>query len=160
MDADELVRLIEAAWRDVPYPGDGHIIHPGPPDIDDIVDYFAGTTWRGHDATDLRCHSAAFSYFTPEAFHYWLPAFMIAAVRDPRSADVILDNIPSVVAPEHPYDWRERDREHDTWRRFTQPQRDAVAAYLRYQIEQNAAYDDPSAAEREALKRLETLPSQ
>ena len=121
-----VIRQIEEAWADVPYPGDENIFTPDSYDDEDIVNYFHSTTWRGHDPVALRAHSSAFTFFTPVAFHYWLPAFMIAAIENPDEADVILDYIPRSVSNQYA---RER------WLLFTETQRNAVAAYLRFQIE-------------------------
>lgn len=143
MNATEVIRLIEDAWREVPYPGDDRIFTPDSYDDEDIVNYFGGTTWREHDPAKLRAHSSAFTFFTPEAFHYWLPAFMFAAIQNPEEADVICDRIPWSVddnyAPQR-------------WRLFSPAQRQAVAAYLRFQIER---FPDGVDAERRALGILE-----
>ena len=143
MTAPEVIRFIEDAWRDVGYPGDDRIFTPDSYDDEDIVTYFGGTTWRGHRPVDLRAHSSAFTFFTPEAFHYWLPAFMIAAIQSPEEADVVCDRIPSSVddryAPQR-------------WRLFSPTQRQAVVAYLRFQIER---FGDGVDHERRALEMLE-----
>ena len=142
MNAAEAIRLIEDAWRDVPYPGDGKIFTPESYDDEDIVNYFGGTTWRGHNPADLRAHSSAFTFFTPEAFHYWLPAFMIAAIQDPAEADVIVDYIP----------WYLTDRDvSKRWPLFSPAQRQALGGYLRFQIEH---FEGGIESERKALAWL------
>jgi len=143
MTAAEVIGLIEDAWREVPYPGDDKIFTPDSYDDEDIVNYFAGTTWRGHSPVDLRCHSSAFTFFTPQAFHYWLPAFMIAAIQNPAEADVICDFIPRSVY---------NDYAPQRWQLFSPAQRRAVAAYLRFQIER---FPDGVDDERTALGILE-----
>lgn len=143
MTAPEVIRQIEAAWRDVPYPGDDHIFTPDSYDDEDIVNYFGGTTWRGHKPADLRAHSSAFTFFTPEAYHYWLPAFLIAAIEDPGAADVIVDYIPWSLTDGCP---------SVRWSLFSPAQRQGVAACLRFQIER---FGDSVLDEREALRFLE-----
>ncbi len=143
MTAAEVVRSIEDAWRGVPYPGDDKIFHPDSYDDEDITNYFRGTSWRGHDTVKLRVHSSAFTFFAPEAFHYWLPAFLIAAIENPAEADVIVDYIP----------WSVSDRDApQRWPLFSQVQRRAVADYLRFQIEKCS---DGADDERKALGILE-----
>ena len=63
-----------------------------------IVDYFRGTTWHGHAVADLRYHSVALVFFTDAAFRYWLPAFMLAALGDAETADVIPESIELRIA--------------------------------------------------------------
>jgi hypothetical protein len=146
MTATEVIRLIEDAWREVPYPGDDKIVPPDSHEFDDIENYFRGTTWRDHSPVDLRCHSAAFSFFTPEAFHYWLPAYMIAEITCPEEADVIGEYIAWALS-DH--------RGGKAWPLFSRDQREAVAAYLRFQIE---TFKDAADHERKALSILERAP--
>lgn len=142
MTVPEVIHQIEAAWHDVPYPGDDHIFTPDSYDDEDIVNYFGGTTWRGHSAIDLRAHSSAFTFFTPEALHYWFPAFLIAEIQDPIAADVIGDYIPRSLTDGRP---------SMRWSLFSPAQRQAVLAYLRFQVEH---YGDSAGAEHEALRVL------
>ena len=77
-----LIATIEDAWSSVKYPGKKNITFNAYND-EGITDYFAGTTWRRHTAENLRRHSSAISsFFTPVAWHYWLPAYLIAAVEN------------------------------------------------------------------------------
>jgi hypothetical protein len=137
--------MIEVAWRAVPYPGDDKIFTPDSHDDEDILNYFGGTSWVGHEPGNLRAHSSAFTFFTPEAFHYWLPAFMIAAIQDPAEADVICDYIPLSLTNNY---------KPTRWSMFSPAQRQSVAAYLRLQIER---VPDASGDERDALCVLESV---
>ncbi len=79
LNKKDLISKIENAWGSVKYPGDKKIFTPDSYDNEGITDYFAGTTWKGHSIENLRRHSAAISsFFTPIAWHYWLPAYLIA----------------------------------------------------------------------------------
>jgi hypothetical protein len=142
MKAMEVVQLIEEAWRDVPFPGMKNIFTPDSYDDEDIVRYFGNTTWRGHDPANLRAHSSAFTFFTPEAFHYWFPAFLIAAIQNPEEADVIVQYIPWSL-----YDKKSARR----WRLFTDSQKRAVVSYLRYQVE---LFPEEASYERKALQAI------
>lgn len=144
MTDTEVIELIEDAWREVPYPGDDQIFTPNSYDDEDIGDYFRGTTWRGHSPLALRCHSSAFTFFTPQAFHYWLPAFLIAAIQNPEEADVVVDYIPWSLSDQYAA---------ERWPLFSRTQKQAVAAYLRLQI---GKYGDSDTADaRMALSILE-----
>lgn len=145
MTAEETIKIIEEAWKDVLYPGDENIYDPEDFDSKRVLPSFAGTTWRGHNVIELRANSCYFSYFEPKAYHYWMPAFLMAAVEDPEEADVILEYIPRSLL--------KRSREADErWSYFTAAQREAVAAYLRYQIQQFPHDND---AESKALVWIE-----
>jgi hypothetical protein len=55
--------------------------------------YFSGKSWKGLDVESLRLHESAMYIFTPEAHNYYLPAFMLASLKEPLKADIILDNL-------------------------------------------------------------------
>ena len=88
-----LAKQIEEAFADTPYPGDAFEAISATPYDEGIVEYFRGTTWKGHQVRNLRCHSAALSFFTDAAYRYWLPAFMLAHLENPGEADVIAEHI-------------------------------------------------------------------
>ena len=84
MNLDIKTRLIErikTAFSTVPYPGDQNItIHPLGLDIE-IEEYFRGKTWQGLSEEKLRYHlTDALGIFSPEGYHYFLPAFLIFAL--------------------------------------------------------------------------------
>lgn len=56
-------------------------------------EHFTGTSWDEHDFASLRKYESSMCFFTPDAFHYYLPAFMLAEVDDPVTADIIAENI-------------------------------------------------------------------
>jgi hypothetical protein len=145
MNASNVIQLIEDAWREVPYPGDDKIFRPDSYDDEGIANYFGGRTWRDHSAADLRAYSSAFTFFTPEAFHYWLPAFMIAAIQSPEEADVIVEYIAWHLGARH---------EPKGWSLFSPAQRQAVAKYFQFQIDR---FGDAAEDERKALAILEVL---
>jgi hypothetical protein len=94
MPREQVAAQIEAAFADAPSPGTEYDeISKTKYDDEGIVDYFRGTTWRGHRVQDLRCHEAAMSFFTDKAFRYWLPAFMLAELESPEEADIIAEGI-------------------------------------------------------------------
>lgn len=84
--------IIEA-FAETPRVRGGGIGSVGDPESDDLAKYFTGKSWRGHSAKQLREHASALSFFTPEGFRYFLPAFMLAELDDPVAADVIAQSI-------------------------------------------------------------------
>jgi hypothetical protein len=90
----KLVESVENAWKDVPYPGDENIFTPLSYDDEGITEYFKGTTWKNHKIADLRAHDVAISvFFTPEAYHYWLATYLIAAIEDPDELSQGMDSL-------------------------------------------------------------------
>ena len=86
----EIEKTIRAAFAETPIPS-GKLTDTY--DDEGVSDYFKGSHWDGHSAEKLRYHSCALSFFEPAAFRYYLPAFMIAEIQDPETADIIAENI-------------------------------------------------------------------
>jgi hypothetical protein len=121
----ELKAAIETAFADTPAPGDNFEDISATQWDEGIVDYFRGTTWRGHAVRDLRCHAAALSFFTDKAFRYWLPAFMLAELEDPEGeADIIAESIAYKFLPS------EFGRPDARLEQFSAAELEAIAAFL------------------------------
>src|SRR5690349_8547569 len=93
MPKEEVSRKIERAFAETPAPRREFTDISASYDDEGIVAYFRGLSWRGHQAGELRKHDAALSLFTDKAFRYWLPAFMLAELEEPETADVIAERI-------------------------------------------------------------------
>lgn len=77
----QLIEAISAAFNDRAYPGDDRLC--GSDYGDEPAEYaleFKGLDWRTLHPEFLAYHYPALSFFTSEAFAYFLPAFMIADV--------------------------------------------------------------------------------
>lgn len=91
-----LRQTIVAAFKDVAYPGDNNITrcpyHCS--ECRRIATFFKGKTGGGNiTLEELRNYHVALSLFTPEAFHYFLPVFMLASMVGYEKGDVIPDSI-------------------------------------------------------------------
>ena len=84
MTVAEIKNVIERAFAETPHPGNNFSDISATQWDEGIVDYFRRSTWRGHQTTNLRKHVAALSFFTHKAFRYWLPAFMLAELEEPK----------------------------------------------------------------------------
>ena len=115
-------RLIEAAFADTPRP-DPPLVEPTYDD-EGVSDYFAGRTWRGNRVVDLRFHEAALVFFTPDAFRYYLPAFLLASLDDREEADVIPDHVVDHFSHHARPSWAKRVES------FSPAECDAIIAFL------------------------------
>ena len=124
---------IESAFADVAYPGDDHIAdHKDCPECDDVRAHFRGSSWRGHTVDELQQYQSALPLFTPQAFQYFLPAFMLVSLGAWPQADNIPNSIMYMCLPPKPdkdaglhLHWRER------YEILTPRQREAIVGYLR-----------------------------
>jgi hypothetical protein len=118
----DLREQIERAFDQTPMPA-GILVDPLSDD-EGVSNYFRGRSWRGHKVQDLRFHEVALSFFEPEAFRYYLPAFMLATLEDPAAADIIPHGILfHLSAPDDPRVWARLCA-------FAPGELDAVAAFV------------------------------
>jgi len=127
MTAEEVITLIKNAFADTPNPSGR--LSADTYDDEGTHDYFSGTTWDGHDVAMLRKHEAAMSFFTPEAFRYYLPCFMLAELTDPKTADILGEYVVSQFARSEG-NWE--DKRSKRVGQFTSGERRAIIAFLQY----------------------------
>lgn len=125
-----LKQIIEEAFAEVPYPGDNNITrcpyHCS--ECRRIAEYFKGRQWTGYEIEELRNNNVALSLFTPEAFQYFLPAFMLASVDFYEKGDIIPDAI------RFHFEYSQEAKGHFVVRmsKFSPAQRKAMIDYLVY----------------------------
>lgn len=88
-----LCQQIESAFEHTPSPGTADDEISRTPADEGVADYFRSRSWHYHTVKTLRWHSCALIYFTANAFRYYLPAFMLAELKDPEVADAIRESI-------------------------------------------------------------------
>jgi hypothetical protein len=77
--------IIERSFAQVPRPSDEDLVEsPGHEELED-TEPFRGKAWDEIGHPTLLRHQYALFWFTPEAFHYFLPAFLCAALDNPGS---------------------------------------------------------------------------
>jgi hypothetical protein len=124
------LELIEAAFADVPYPGDDHIVdHQDCPECDDVRDFFRGKSWRELKFPELHAFHGSLPLLTPEAFHYFLPGYMLAATMNWEQADMIPYSVITIGGY---FDdaWNVKNEARENRKIFCVKQRQAIAAWL------------------------------
>lgn len=126
--ADDVRLAILRAWQaSVPPPPDR--ISATTYDDEGVGAYFRGRTFEGHEVAALRYHSVGLSFFTPEAFAYYLPAYLLAVLKDRETADTIYDSIFFHLSPKQlGMQWADSYRARIAG--FTEEQKQAIGAYL------------------------------
>lgn len=125
--------LIEEPFSDVPYPGDDNITnHPGCLECEEIREYFRGKSWRDLESLDLYPYQAL-SLFTPEAFHYFLPGYMLATLNANGPAlDMVAYGVISLGGYRGQADASIEKHAISRLCLFTKEQREVIAEYLRF----------------------------
>ena len=147
--------LIESAFAAVPYPGDDNITrctHADCLECEEIAAHFRGTTWRDHTIKKLWQFNSAIALFTPPAFHYFLPAFMIQSLGRWDAANEIPNFIAYQFLPSKP---GMQQYHLERWQLLNQRQREAIAAFLREYLNSHSADYVPDRADIEqTISRL------
>jgi hypothetical protein len=137
MDAPAVKKQIEAAWANVPYPGDENLRDGSSLEGQEVADFLRGKRWKDVTLTSLQSEyvgdgSACLGFLSPAAFRYYLPAYMLIAVDHYYNADVIADSAWSSLNPSYPEGtemwlwWHERVCE------FSSEQIRAIVGFLRF----------------------------
>ena len=142
---------IETAFANVSYPGDDNLTTSYNPlssnDDEGVADYFRKTSWHGHSVQNLRYHSCALSFFTPAAFHYYLPAFLIADLEDPEEADIITNSVQ--------FDFTASSSSRtDRMKLFSAPQLAVIELYIDHVIARDGHYAIAAEAKDFLAKQL------
>lgn len=96
-----LATEIEEVFRTVPYPRDDRLVsapHLGG-EYAEIAAAFKGRTWSSLDLEFLRYHHASLFFLTPEAYRYFLPAYLRVSVLSYRKADLIPGSVLYSLTP-------------------------------------------------------------
>jgi hypothetical protein len=82
MNQIQLEAYIRSAFENVSYPGHEKLGDPmGRDDAENIAKNFRGLDWR-YLSTKNKLPGLALHFMTPEAAHYYLPAYLIVAMND------------------------------------------------------------------------------
>lgn len=98
---DEIRQRIEAVFAAAPYPGDDNIAPHDGSECASIRNALKGTDWRDWldvPVPELRRH-VVLPMLSPEAVRFFLPAFLIAVIREPGSAQWILEQFLYALNP-------------------------------------------------------------
>jgi hypothetical protein len=130
------------AFVDVPHPGDKNIVvdqDTFDPEGADVVRAFTGMRWQDVSAEMVRRFKDALPLFTPEAFVFYLPAYMAACINAPHDIDVALDSVLFNLTPPMLESGWQRDFFEARVKEFNAPQVDAIRSFLALMHERELA---------------------
>ncbi len=141
--AAELKRVIEAAFKDIPYPGD-HNITDEDYCLDDkeVADALRGRHWREVSVDYIAEHPflrSTLVFLNPAALRFYLPAFMIAIIDDYIEADVLSGFLLRELTPDS---HKPSSEFVEKFGSLTSEQSHAVRLYLEYMLEEHPEYKD------------------
>lgn len=189
MMREEIERDITEAWEREAYPGDerlagGVSFHPS--EYTYVAEFFRGKHWKDVTWQALRDGyqgppDACLAFMSAEAFRFYLPAFMLIALRDFRAADMAgeaamasltppsfhpelyeLAKQPGVTEEMNPCSQANVARQREWWdgriAGFTPQQRQVIAAFLDHMDRTHGAdYASDLSGPRAALEHWRSL---
>ncbi|HEY7635578.1 MAG TPA: DUF6714 family protein [Gemmatimonadales bacterium] len=163
--AEAIKVLIRTAFADTPYPGDGALVRSVGDEPDEVVELFRGRDdWRALPAEFVdragAASPSALSFFSPGAFRFYLPAYLMADLdgrlvyTDPLfylyfGLDEATRDSPVNVPGEGATTWGRVQQAH--FAGFTAQEASAVVAYLRFK----AAGEQPEFFRQSVREALE-----
>lgn len=172
-EAEIAVRAtIRKAFARTPYPGDEKLViaRAGEdPECDQIAESFRGKNWRELPAGVIRGFADSLPLFTPAAFRYYLPAYMLASLGPNEEPASMREPMPG-RAPDTAFDWYDvvnfvlfrltlpelpEDCEYflARARQFSVEERRAIARYLHLIAERKEIDSDVMEPERDEIAR-------
>ena len=140
MKADPVAQLKEKileAFADVSYPGDDQLVtHSDCFERDAIRTFFKGKHWRDINLEWLNREysqdpSACLGFMTPQAFRYYLPAYLLISIDNFTESDVIPEaTVWKLTAPEHA--GSDMDRFMERMEGLTKKQVQAIRTFLEF----------------------------
>jgi hypothetical protein len=141
IELSELRSQIEHVFENVPYPGDDHLAEMDIYfELEKICD-FQGKSWRDIDLAWLCEHRDSQTFLTPEAYRYYLPAYLIATATDPPGAGMmgfcLSRSLDPAACDNEPYGngLVHRRRVFERVQPLTVEQKRAVRSFLRYTLQ-------------------------
>lgn len=95
-ELEEVLGQLDDAFGDEPLPSEDRLVYDNSGyhlECNQVRARFRGRHWRNLRIEDLEGEGDALSFFTPEAFRFFLPAFIRISLLDPVRADLITDAI-------------------------------------------------------------------
>lgn len=149
---NELIALIDDAFDKRPRPDDWDITHctydkkyggsfNGPcGECARMSAFFKGKSWRHLTGKELHREGQSAGLFTVPAYCYFLPAFLIAAIREREDADVCVDHLAYTFGPKSDNKWA-TDRAAHIFAQLSVEEREATLAYFRLALSGDGDFD-------------------
>ncbi len=94
-----LERKVKRAFHDVPWPSEPLTVGVGMgSEPTEVAEAFAGTHWKEISSTLVRSQPDALAFFSVPAFRFYLPGYLLLALKDREGMDVALDSLLSALA--------------------------------------------------------------
>ncbi len=128
-NVSKLIEAIQSAFEGNEMPSDDELLHPDCMDDVDVLEFYGGVHWRDMTDDNVVYSYAAPTAFSPIAFRYYLPAYLIWTLNNAESVEVAGESILLALDP-----GTEKELLHDFRKSkfdlLTKDQVEAVKAFL------------------------------
>jgi hypothetical protein len=138
-----VVQKIQEAFATNQYPGDDNLVEDSSYwESINLSDQLKGKDWREISLETLKKNRFSLSLFTPEAFRYYLPAFIIASVLHADEVDTLPSSVfHNLTPPEgEGLDMDEFLKRNGD---FNALQREAIREFIKLYVTVETSYPDP-----------------
>ena len=117
--AQSLIKRIISAFSGTTKPAANDIVYSGGlkyHDVEELLERLEGKEWHDLAASTetIEYHrNDEFEFLTEAAMRYYLPGYIVACLRDPGAADVLVDHVMDLLAPRSERDVKRGGGVHD-----------------------------------------------
>lgn len=153
MNATELHALIEKVFSKVKMPERGSIVSMNDPESLDVENSLCGKPWQSISPELIYSNRVGIFFLTPQAYRYYLPAYMLASIRDLTATDNVADSII------YGFTFREKckDFTYSRLRAFTSEELDVITEFIKFMKQEypNEFFDDAIKGVLESIKSVQ-----
>jgi hypothetical protein len=142
---EDLAKEIESAFQDVTYPGDDNLVYDNSGrywDVREAAQAFKSQHWKTIPLKVIVSNRDHLPFLTPAAFHFFLPAFLLASLLHPVEADTLNDNLIYLLTPPDETD-RRKNWLLSIANKSSSEQKAVIIAFMKFKMEEEPAmYED------------------
>jgi hypothetical protein len=138
----EVVQEIQSAFADVKLPeGSKLVTNPNHYEADEVIEDFSGKHWNDITLEVAYWHRLSLPLFTPDAFHVYLPAFLVRPLLAPFDSEYnpfeILELAFYSLIPLEGEAIHNMKQLVENVKKFTPPQKSAIKKFVEYFLQAN-----------------------
>ncbi len=130
---DRLRQRIVKAFSSVPRPSKENIARHECEKCEELRNVFAPLSWDSIDRETLETYHGKLPLFTPQAFHYFLPAYLLQSLQGFNDDNIVCEFTIIFLCPTV-----ENEAVEEWWlermKQFTPEQKDVIAIFLKLAI--------------------------
>jgi len=140
--ANEVAQEIQIAFADVDLPEVGKLVtNPNHYEADEVIEDFGGKHWNDITLEVAYWHRLSLPLFTPEAFHFYIPAFLVKPLLAPFDSEYnpgeILEFAFYSLLPLEDEERYQMKKLLENVKKFTPQQHTAVRKFIEYFLKTN-----------------------